>query len=87
MATTNCIFGKILKKVREENNLSRAQLARDAHTDPLSVKKIEGGIREPRVHLAMRLARASGMELGEFFRLVDQAVENEKADSLKEMNK
>lgn len=78
MATNNCVFGKILEQVRKSNKRSRGKVARDAFSNPSDVKKIESGIREPRVLLAIRLAHASGMDLGEFFKLVHQAMLKEK---------
>lgn len=78
MATSGCIFGKVLETVRKDNKRSRAQVAREALTNSSDVKKIEKGNREPRVLLAIRLARSSGMELGDFFRLVYQEMRGEE---------
>ncbi len=61
-------FGALLRSARKKNGLSQRDVALKAGQNVRSIQKIENGEREPRVFLAVRLAIASGMEPGEFFK-------------------
>lgn len=67
-------FGELLRNARKKNGLSQRDVAVRAGQNVRSIQKIENGEREPRVLLAVRLAVASGMELGEFFTTLADAM-------------
>ena len=69
------IFGALLRDARKKNGLSQRDVAIKAGQNVRSIQKIESGEREPRVFLAVRLAMASGMEPGEFFAALADAMQ------------
>ena len=59
-------FAKRLKELREQSGLSQAELADAAGMNRFGVAKLEQGVREPSWATVQALARALGVEVGEF---------------------
>jgi HTH-type transcriptional regulator, competence development regulator len=59
-------FGATLKRLREQRGLSQAALARQARVTQAAISQWESGIRAvPNLALALRVAKALGVELRE----------------------
>ncbi len=59
-------FAGRLKELREQTGLSQAELAELAGMNRFGVAKLEQGVREPSWATVQALARALGVEVGEF---------------------
>jgi transcriptional regulator with XRE-family HTH domain len=59
------VFGLRLRAAREAKGLTLQQLAREAGSGFAAISKIERGDRQPSLDLALRLARALGLELAD----------------------
>src|SRR5215475_11659612 len=59
-------FASRLKSLREQAGLSQAELAQCAGMNRFGVAKLEQGVREPSWATVQALARALGVEVGEF---------------------
>jgi len=59
-------FAGRLKELREQSGLSQAELAEAAGMNAFGVAKLEQGVREPLWATVQALARALGVEVGEF---------------------
>src|SRR5215475_15119136 len=59
-------FASRLKSLREQAGLSQAELADLAGMNRFGVAKLEQGVREPSWATVQALARALGVEVGEF---------------------
>src|SRR4051794_9987659 len=59
-------FAGRLKELREQSGLSQAELAESAGMNRFGVAKLEQGVREPSWATVQALARALGVEVGEF---------------------
>jgi transcriptional regulator with XRE-family HTH domain len=59
-------FGATLKRLREQRGLSQAALARQARVTQAAISQWESGVRVvPNLALALRVAKALGVELRE----------------------
>ena len=58
------VAGELIRKVREESGLSRAELARRAGMPRSVLSAYEHGRRQPAVAALARIAAAVGMEIG-----------------------
>lgn len=61
-------FGKYLRKVREEKNISQENLSLKAGYYRTYVGKIEQGLYSPSFHTVWRLANALGVSLSDLLR-------------------
>lgn len=59
-------FAQALKRLREAAGLSQAALAKRAGMNRFTVAKLEQGLHEPSWATANALAKALGVEVGEF---------------------
>jgi transcriptional regulator with XRE-family HTH domain len=59
--------GPVIKRLREERELSQTQLAALVGTGPSAISEIEHGKRNPNAVTLMKLAEALGVEVGELF--------------------
>lgn len=50
-------FGKVLREIRNERNLSQEQLALKADVDRTFVSMLERGVRQPTIETIFRLAK------------------------------
>jgi transcriptional regulator with XRE-family HTH domain len=66
MAKPDLRFGRKLRKMREDNGLTPAQLAEMAGLHLQALSKLERGEREPRWSTVVALARAFGVSTDEF---------------------
>lgn len=55
---TSIIFGKILKILREERNLSQEQLANKSTLDRTYISLLERGLRQPTLNTVFLLSNA-----------------------------
>lgn len=62
------IFSKLFRDVRIDSGLSQWIVSVKAGTHLSNVNQIEAGHQEPRVHVAVRLVAACGVDLNSFFR-------------------
>lgn len=60
-------FGRNLKRLREERQLSQEQLAERAELDPTYISGIERGIRNPSVLSIVRVAKALKIDASGLF--------------------
>lgn len=56
-------FGNLLKKLRQERNLTLRELAHRADVDHSSIHRIEKGEADPRLTMVVTLARALEIDL------------------------
>jgi len=52
------IFGKVLREIREENNLSQEKLAEYCDLDRTYISLLERGLRQPTITTIFKLAKA-----------------------------
>lgn len=57
-------FGKRLRELRAERNVSQDDLARRTDVHPTAIGRLERGSREPRLSTILRLARGLDVEPG-----------------------
>jgi transcriptional regulator with XRE-family HTH domain len=57
-------FGRVLRTARDTAGLSQEQLAEAADVDRTYPSLLERGLRQPTLHMLLRLASAVGMEPG-----------------------
>jgi transcriptional regulator with XRE-family HTH domain len=65
-------FGRVLRRVRRERDLSQEALADKAGLARNHVSEIERARRDPRLTTLVHLADALGMDLGELLALFDE---------------
>lgn len=56
-------FGKQVREVRLQKNMSQGALAKKLHTHPTYVSAIERGVRNPSLLTIQRIAKALGVAL------------------------
>lgn len=56
-----------LRRMREEAGFTQAGLARASGVDRVTINKVEQGKRSPSIETLEKLARAMGVEIGDFF--------------------
>ena len=61
-------FGRTLKVIREDRELSQERLAELARVDRTYVSMIERGKRQPTLEVAKRFADALGLDLSEMIK-------------------
>lgn len=55
---TTILIGKQIKAMREQAGLSQSEVARNAHTRPETISRLENGSGNPTVTLVERIVRA-----------------------------
>lgn len=66
------LFGRALRRLRRERDLSQEALARQAGLAPQHVSELERGRKEPRLTTLVQLADALGMPLAELLAHFDR---------------
>jgi transcriptional regulator with XRE-family HTH domain len=64
-ASSETVFGRVLRRIRRERDLSQEALADMAGIARNHMSELERGRREPRLATLVRLADALGMGVGE----------------------
>ena len=59
-------FGEFILSKREAKNMSQSEVAYRANTKQGTISKIENGVREPTLNLALRICDALGVDINEF---------------------
>ena len=59
-------FGKFIQSKRESKNMSQQEVALKANTKQGTISKIENGVREPTLGLALRICDALGVDINEY---------------------
>ena len=59
-------FGKFIQSKRETKNMSQKEVAQRANTKQGTISKIENGVREPTLGLALRICDALGADINEY---------------------
>ena len=59
-------FGEFIQSKREAKNMSQSEVALRANTKQGTISKIENGVREPTLGLALRICDALGVDINEF---------------------
>ncbi|OQX80232.1 MAG: hypothetical protein B6D64_03535 [Bacteroidetes bacterium 4484_276] len=72
------IFGKIIKKLRLERNLSQESLAFDADIDRTYISNIEKGERNISIEVAYKLANALQISFSELIKEIENHGEYDK---------
>jgi transcriptional regulator with XRE-family HTH domain len=65
-------FGRVLRRLRRERDLSQEALAAQARLAPQHVSELERGRKEPRLSTLVQLADAFGMPSAELLARFDQ---------------
>ena len=60
----NTAFGRKMRDYREENNLTREQLAEKCNISDKSVSRIELGRCDPRLSTVLKLCKSLDLEIG-----------------------
>ncbi|HMJ02307.1 MAG TPA: helix-turn-helix transcriptional regulator [Conexibacter sp.] len=66
------VFGRVLRRIRRERDLSQEALARAAGLAPNHVSELERAKRDPRLTTLVQLADALGMPVGELLAAFDR---------------
>ncbi len=64
-AAAGAAFGRRLRELRVEHDLSQDDLARNTDVHPTAIGRFERGAREPRLTTILRLARGLDVRPGE----------------------
>jgi transcriptional regulator with XRE-family HTH domain len=64
-AAASAAFGRRLRELRVEHDLSQDDLARNTNVHPTAIGRFERGAREPRLTTILRLARGLDVRPGE----------------------
>ncbi|HEX5145923.1 MAG TPA: helix-turn-helix transcriptional regulator [Conexibacter sp.] len=68
-------FGRALRRVRRDRDMSQEALAHEAGLAAKHVSEIERANRDPRLTTILKLARALDMRAGELLALYDEQLE------------
>ena len=71
-------FGKVLRQLRLDRNLSQEEMAHRARTTQSYLSLLEAGRRIPGLTMVALLARAMGMRLSELVALVEKASDRDR---------
>lgn len=77
MEKTSCPFGKVLVRTRQRLGITQYQLANTGRSVQ-HLSQIEHGKSEPRISTVIMLAKALGVDVGDFVREVALELELEK---------
>ena len=70
------IFGKVLRELREANNISQEKLAEYCELDRTYISLLERGLRQPTITTIFKLAKALNIAASDLIKKVeDQAKE------------
>ena len=72
----NLIFAETLRKLREERELTQAQLGEQMFVNHSTIARWESGSRLPDAAMTVRLAKALGVDVNELFQLAAQSEES-----------
>ena len=72
-------FGKVLRAVRKDADLTQEQLAHAADIDRTFVSLIERGERQPTVRVLFKLAAALHVPASQLIQLTEQRVEEARS--------
>ena len=72
----NLKFAETLRKLREENKLSQAQLGKRVFVNHSTIARWENGTRQPDAMMIFRLANVFGVDANMLFRLATQGDES-----------
>ena len=64
-------FGLIIRKLRQQKNISQERMALDAGIDRTYIGDIENGSRNISLQIIEKLANYLGMPISEIFRLIE----------------
>lgn len=70
------IFGKVLKAVRVEKNLTQEQLAYDCNLDRTYISLLERGLRQPTISTLFKLSKGLDIQPEDFITKVKIEYEN-----------
>ena len=59
-------FGEFIQSKREARNMSQSDVAQRANTKQGTISKIENGLREPTLNMALRICDALGVDINEY---------------------
>lgn len=59
-------FGEFIQSKRESKNMSQHEVAQRANTKQGTISKIENGVREPTLNMALRICDALDVDINEF---------------------
>jgi transcriptional regulator with XRE-family HTH domain len=59
------VFGKVLKQVRKEKNISQEQLAFDSNLDRSYISKLETGVYQPSISTIFSISQALGVKMSD----------------------
>ncbi|MDN5201502.1 helix-turn-helix transcriptional regulator [Fulvivirgaceae bacterium BMA10] len=68
-------FGVVLKKLREERQLSQMEIVRRTGLDRTTVPKYEKGKRSPNLKSILLIANALGISASDLMKQVEQVIE------------
>ena len=68
------IFGKVLREIRTENNISQEKLAELCDLDRTYISLLERGLRQPTITTIFKLARALDISPSSIIGLVENRV-------------
>ena len=69
-------FGIILKRLREDKNMSQEFLANDSDLDRTFISLLERGERQPSISTLFKLAASLGIKPSEIIKELEDAYEN-----------
>jgi len=69
------IFGKVLRKLREEHNLSQEKLAEYCDLDRTYISLLERGLRQPTITTIFKIAGALKISPSELVKLVEREID------------
>lgn len=78
MEKASCPFGKVLVRTRQRLGITQYQLAKRTGRSVQHLSQIEHGKSEPRISTVIMLAKALGVDVGDFVREVAIELELEK---------
>ena len=68
------VFGKVLRKLREGNNLSQETLAEYCELDRTYISLLERGLRQPTITTIFKIAKALHITPSELVKIVELEV-------------
>lgn len=61
-------FGNFIKQARLRKNLTQSEVATKAHIEQAYLSKVERGVREPSLNIALRICDVLGLDINDYAR-------------------
>ena len=82
MQDSLCPFGPAFRREREQRKISQWTVSVRLQYHTRNIQRIEGGLRQPGVLLALRMVAAVDADPGKFFETLCQKIASERYDGL-----